>query len=205
MCTDRTGYCMAKREICDGFITCDSRADEKRKDCGWGKTDENQCTKPKQLGNKGVEDLKKQILEAQNYHRCLHGVPPLEWDPKLEKFAKGVARRNAAIGNIDHTHDAIYGENIHMQELREDEHQSGYGFSLAWYSEIELYHFGKPVFDGSTGHFTALIWKNTKTVGCDFADKEGDYFNLYVGVCNYEPMGNFLTHEAFMENVPPPL
>ncbi|XP_077985626.1 Golgi-associated plant pathogenesis-related protein 1-like [Glandiceps talaboti] len=204
-CTDRTGWCMRADEICDGFVSCEHKGDEKRKDCDWGKTDDSGCTKPKQIGNKGVEDLKTQILEAQNYFRCLHGVPALVWDSKLETFAKGVARRNAAVGDISHTHDAIYGENIDMKELNKKEQQSGMGFTKNWYREIEDYNFGSPNPFGRTGHFTALIWKGTEKVGCEFADKAGSPFNLYVAVCNYEPMGNLLTVEAFSENIPPPL
>ncbi|XP_077985923.1 Golgi-associated plant pathogenesis-related protein 1-like [Glandiceps talaboti] len=203
-CTDRTGWCMREDELCDGFKTCDNADDEDRTDCKWGETDRNGCTKPRQIGSTNVEDLKKQILEAQNYYRCLHGVPPLVWNNKLEKFARKVAWRNAAKGDIDHTQDPIYGENIDMKELVNADGQSGFGFATNWYREIGDYDFDKPSPFGRTGHFTALVWKGTKKVGCDFASKKGYFYNLYVAVCNYKPMGNYLTVEAFKENVLPP-
>merc|ERR1719318_1348935 len=78
-CTDGSGHCMFEHEICDGFTICDDKGDEQRDDCEWGKEDSNGCKKPEQIGNSGTKDLEDQILEAQNYFRCLHGVPPLTW------------------------------------------------------------------------------------------------------------------------------
>lgn len=34
-----------------------------------------------------------------------------------------------------------------------------------FYGEIENYDFSKPVFSWKTGHFTQVVWKNTKEIG----------------------------------------
>ena len=39
-----------------------------------------------------------------------------------------------------------------------------------------------------TGHFTQLVWKNTKEIGCGiFQDAEGGYYVI----CKYYPAGNY--------------
>ena len=56
-------------------------------------------------------------------------------------------------------------------------------------NEINPYynkHFG--TFNQETGHFTQVVWKNTKRVGCALSRK-GDHV---VVVCRYDPPGNFL-------------
>ena len=37
--------------------------------------------------------------------------------------------------------------------------------SLSWYNEIKDYSYANPIFGMTTGHFTQLVWKGTKSVG----------------------------------------
>lgn len=56
-----------------------------------------------------------------------------------------------------------------------------------WYREGESYPYdGK--FLPSAGHFTQVIWKNTRKVGFGFALTENGRF---YAVANYHPAGNF--------------
>jgi len=50
-----------------------------------------------------------------------------------------------------------------------------------------------------TGHFTAMVWKATRRLGCAKGNCPGQ--NLWV--CQYDPPGNMMG--AFPQNVPPPL
>jgi len=59
----------------------------------------------------------------------------------------------------------------------------------AWYAEIDNWSFSKSASKGKnavTGHFTQVVWKSTKQVGC-FRQKCG---NKYLTVCQYSPAGN---------------
>lgn len=64
----------------------------------------------------------------------------------------------------------------------------------AWGNERSKYDFDRPTgFSNSTGHFTQLVWKDTKSVGCgrkecDNADNAGSHGWLVV--CEYWPPGN---------------
>lgn len=81
----------------------------------------------------------------------------------------------------------------------------------AWGDERTLFDFDKPRFTHETGHFSQLVWKGTKTVGCarfhcgDYAnrvddDDVDDAYGWYV-VCQYFPVGNIIGGEFFEENV----
>ena len=66
-----------------------------------------------------------------------------------------------------------------------------------WYREVDQYDFKRPGFDGSTGHFTQLVWVGTTKVGCGRSQCKGND----IVVCNYDPPGNVMT--AFEANVLP--
>ena len=67
-----------------------------------------------------------------------------------------------------------------------------------WYLENKFYDYTGNSFNSSIGHFTQMIWKDTKKVGFGFSlDDDG---NFYV-VANYFPAGNY--KNKFKENVIP--
>ena len=73
---------------------------------------------------------------------------------------------------------------------------------VAWADEREKYDFASGEFDTATGHFTQLVWKDTKSVGCARKECNGDDENDAPGwflVCEYFPGGNVIGQ--FRENV----
>ncbi len=70
----------------------------------------------------------------------------------------------------------------------------------SWYSEIKYYDFNQGGFSMQTGHFTQLVWKDTKKVGAGLA-YNGDRTKAYV-VAQYAPPGNY--EGEYEENVLPP-
>lgn len=60
---------------------------------------------------------------------------------------------------------------------------------MAWYAEIEVYDYSHPVYSKSTGHFTQIVWKDTKRIGVGYATaREGR--KMFV-VAQYGPPGNY--------------
>lgn len=66
------------------------------------------------------------------------------------------------------------------------------------YEEIKLHTFGVEPKNLNSGHFTQVVWKESKELGVAFAKNGGKV----IVVANYSPPGNFIGH--FAENVPPP-
>lgn len=64
----------------------------------------------------------------------------------------------------------------------------------AWGNERSKYDFDRPTgFSNSTGHFTQLVWKDTKSVGCarkECGNGDKDGAHGWLVVCEYWPPGN---------------
>lgn len=62
---------------------------------------------------------------------------------------------------------------------------------------MSIYRTGSKDFDLKTAHFTQMVWKGTKEIGChNHKCPEGYYL-----VCEYRPAGNI--KGAFKKNVKP--
>lgn len=67
-----------------------------------------------------------------------------------------------------------------------------------WYSEGVNHVFGKEPSTLKTGHFTQIVWRDSRELGVGMAkNRSGQIFV----VANYDPPGNFIG--SFSENVPP--
>lgn len=67
-----------------------------------------------------------------------------------------------------------------------------------WYSEGVNHVFGKEPATLKTGHFTQIVWRDSREFGVGIAkNRSGQIFV----VANYDPPGNFIG--SFTENVPP--
>ena len=139
------------------------------------------------------QDEKKQWLQAHNRLRALHGVPPLSWSEKVAASAQAYADRCSA------GHSATgYGENLAWAS-----HDLGAsGVVQWWYDEEAGYDYNRHRSDSVTGHFTQVVWKGTKEIGCGNAKGCTNGW-AYVWVCQYNPPGNYIGR--FAENVFPPI
>ena len=72
-----------------------------------------------------------------------------------------------------------------------------------WYSEVNNYDYLNPGYNHTAGHFTQLIWVNTRkiSVGISLSNKT----NIIYIVMNFDPPGNYVGAINYINNVLPPL
>jgi uncharacterized protein YkwD len=146
-------------------------------------------------------DFKKlQLMELaeHNYLRSLHNAPPLilneELNEMAQKYAETIAKKNvlqhSSHRELKGKKGEWVGENLFYSSSSGQLEYPGGDMSKAWYDEIHDYNFktGKPKKSGDVvGHFTQLVWKDSKEVGFGIAFNG----NVCFGVANYYPGGNF--------------
>lgn len=143
---------------------------------------------------------KTEITEYINQYRKAHQSPDLIWDETISNFSQTWANYLVTNNLFQHSGSQLYGENL--------AYFKGYGTDVPtliklsidlWYKEIEYYNFSKPGFSSETGHFTCLIWKNSKTFGIGIAMLD----DTVVISFNTSPPGNIVGQ--FEQNVLPKL
>lgn len=132
----------------------------------------------------------KEFLRAHNVYRCVAGLEHLEWDSKLFTSAKRWAAR-APLNLLQHSPEdlrrgpggVVLGENI---ALGEEPMQPGQVVAR-WHAEIRNTQGGRVPSQAraaGVGHYTQLVWRSTRRVGCSLAQ------NRRAAVCHYFPPGN---------------
>lgn len=150
-------------------------------------------------------DFRSSVLNSTNIYRKQHNASDLTWNTSLATYAATYAERCL----WEHSVRALPARHVSNFAfyLWTDSSQHGpSGENLAegfpnttaaieaWGNERSKYNFDRPTgFSKSTGHFTQLVWKDTKSVGCgrkecDNGDKDGALGWLIV--CEYWPAGN---------------
>lgn len=139
----------------------------------------------------------QQWLQAHNHYRNLHGVPSVTWSATVALSAQAWA--NTCPSNHS---SSGYGENIVF---------ATYIMTIPnvvklWYDEEPLYDYNNPGFSPATGHFTQVVWKSTKEIGCGYRGGcGGSWPNVWV--CQYDPAGNYtgsFADNVFPKSSPPP-
>jgi hypothetical protein len=133
-----------------------------------------------------------QLLTVHNELRARHSVPPLTWSEDLATGSQAWAERCV----FEHS-TGRYGENLIWWRGGSNDPAAR---AREWYDEIKDYNFaaGDKNDLAKTGHFTQMIWRGSKALGCGLA-KCQDGSTLMV--CRYTPPGNVIGR--FRENVPP--
>lgn len=98
---------------------------------------------------------------------------------------------------MQHRPTNSYGENIYCKYGTGNITVNGHEGVKSWYDEISLYNYNAPGFSSATGHFTQVIWRDSKKLG--IAKAENSKGQIFV-VANYDPPGNY--QGQFKENVP---
>src|SRR4051812_33899645 len=133
------------------------------------------------------------LLAEQNAERSRVGVPRLEWSSALAQDAQGWADELAREGDLRHAPRDVNpdeGENLWMGG-------KGYYGAEAMIDTFlaEKRDFRAGVFPAvsttgnwqDVGHYTQIVWRNTRQVGC--AVTRGEQMDFLV--CRYLPAGNW--------------
>jgi len=155
-----------------------------------------------QINSLDLEKIRADILDNHNYHRKRHQVDELTRNKEIETIAQSYSHYLASIDTVKYSKNNKYGENIYFINLNKDINNIGQKASQNWYQEIFNYDFTNHNHNNintpEIRHFTQLIWKETKQIGCGASCNKNN--NCFI-VCNYYPPGNNL--DEFKSNVFP--
>ncbi|KAK6350574.1 hypothetical protein TWF718_003763 [Orbilia javanica] len=132
----------------------------------------------------------RDMLKITNDLRAIHGSPPVTWNSTLATYASRQGRKC----NFRHSYGP-YGENL-----------AGGGpmnnpvwYQWYLYTEVNNYDWNEPGFARDTGHFTQLVWKASKEIGCAWI--AGCPNLSYQVWCEYQPAGNVSPVIHYINNV----
>ncbi|XP_016469247.1 pathogenesis-related protein PR-1-like [Nicotiana tabacum] len=167
----------------------------------------DQTTLNKNLDNDTIYKISKQLcwnclgeaiqfLFHHNLVRATKMELPLTWDSNLEKYAKWWASSRKEDCRLMHSFpesDFKLGENIYWG--------SGSTWTPtdavnAWADEQKYYNYASnSCVEGQLcGHYTQIVWKSTRRVGCArVICDSGDVFMT----CNYFPPGNYIGEKPY--------
>lgn len=140
-------------------------------------------------------DFAASILAAHNHARGsvrpapTTPIPPLEWDAGLA----AIAQRWADSCPAGHRPDNDYGENIFWSGGHPSTPES---VVQSWTDESRNYDYATTLCSRGgraswafCGHYTQVVWRDTRRLGCGIrTDCPGDFDTVVV--CNYDPPGN---------------
>ena len=130
------------------------------------------------------------MLRAHNAVRARVGMPPLGWSRQLAAVAQNWADTLLRTGRFAHQADNRYGENLY-----EISGAAAWPAQVvaAWADEARDYDVRTNTCRGECGHYTQIVWRTTRFVGCAAA---GDS-ERQVWVCEYDPPGNVIGYAPY--------
>ena len=136
------------------------------------------------------------ITAAHNRVRAEHDLPPLVWSDELARYAQSwvdkLQRRGCKLQHRPRSGpDAQrHGENIFSMSGQAPTVGDVVG---SWAAEAAQYDARTNRCKGVCGHYTQIVWRTTRQVGCALATC-GD---TEIWLCNYDPAGNFVGERPY--------
>jgi pathogenesis-related protein 1 len=143
---------------------------------------------PEKLGKE-----QQDYLDSHNEVRAEKGINPLVWSLKLEEVARawGSYLVYENLCKMKHSKNP-YGENLAQFWGRTE--KEGPDAVESWASEEQHYNYKFNTCRAGEvcGHYTQIVWADTKEVGCATVKCGGSqYKHVSIMVCNYNPPGNY--------------
>lgn len=146
-----------------------------------------------------TSSFETRVLAAQNRERRAMSIEPLAWDPALALSAKDWANYLAKTGKFEHAPERPLdpqGENLWAGTKN---YYSLEAMVDSWVREKRNFRPGTFPNNSITGrvqdvgHYTQLVWRQTRLVGCAIAKSEQED----ILVCRYSDAGNYLGEKPF--------
>jgi pathogenesis-related protein 1 len=132
----------------------------------------------------------QEMVAAHNLYRTQVGVPSLHWSGSLAARAQQWANTLIQRRTFAPRRDGLFGENLYEVV---NGRATPAEVLKAWVSEKANYRYDSNSCSARCGHYTQVIWRDTKEVGCGVArDAQRE-----VWVCNYDPLGNVVGERPY--------
>ena len=143
----------------------------------------------------------QEMLDAHNEWRSRvrsrADISPLVWSEDLADYASEWANTLADRGfQMQHRPAGDgYGENLYWGAGRS---ATPTDVVNSWGSEVENYNYNDNSCNGVCGHYTQIVWANTREVGCAVVrGTHPRYRTQEIWVCNYNPPGNYIGERPY--------
>jgi pathogenesis-related protein 1 len=134
--------------------------------------------------------LARDMLAAHNAVRGGLALAPLHWSERLTAQAQDWADRLLREGQFYHRPRPLFGENLF--EITGTRALPGDVVGV-WAAEASDYSYSSNTCRDVCGHYTQIVWRDTREVGCAAArDRSRE-----VWVCNYDPPGNWVGERPY--------
>ncbi|GMH10113.1 hypothetical protein Nepgr_011954 [Nepenthes gracilis] len=133
-----------------------------------------------------------EFLATHNKIRAQYGEPPLTWSRKLARYARRYGAKIAVNCTMVHSGGPLRREPFWALRDR----WTASMIVESWASEGEFYDKTKGCSLGldECGHFTQIVWRGTKQVGCRRIQCQTKGI---IGICVYDPPGNYDDESPF--------
>ncbi len=147
------------------------------------------------------DKVHNELILKHNIARAKHNATALTKLNDIAELCKETLEGCVNRGGLYHSGFYYNGQGLGQNLYIESGRASADNIFNSWYSEGERYDYEK---GNSALHFTQIVWKETKQIGCAYQVGPWKNFpNAYYVCCNYFPEGNRYGH--FIENVQKPI
>ena len=134
--------------------------------------------------------LARDMLAGHNAVRARVRLAPLEWSDRLAEGSREWANTLLARDQFVHSPHPSYGENLF--DIKGAPASSAQVVDM-WAAESRNYDDRSNTCKGVCGHYTQIVWRDTRQVGCGVARGE----RREVWVCRYDPPGNWIGRRPY--------
>ncbi|XP_068724150.1 uncharacterized protein [Montipora capricornis] len=141
------------------------------------------------------EEFEKEAVATVNEFRKIHRAFDITLSPELSRQAREYAKKIANMGSLQHDLEAVKeldeGENLAMGCKQFGVPLTAREAITNWYNEVCDYDFDRAEFSMSTGHFTQVVWADSKEFGIGKAAGKQNGMPCTFVVGRFTPSGNY--------------